>query len=184
VRLQRVCCVSAAGQYVPPLLIFKRKRMVDNLKDGAPPGTIFACQESGWINCEIFGKWLQQFMHQQITECCCYLMAMQATPKIWKPSMAHEAGVIMLSFPPHCSDRVQPFDVSFYGPTIDFFHQLITTDHNPDTELCHSFCDVEYFWTISAVIFSWNFNIPLQISNKTAVILYARFLGRFPIWTR
>jgi len=35
-----VCCCRATGQYVPPLLIFKRKHMVDNLKDGAPPGTV------------------------------------------------------------------------------------------------------------------------------------------------
>lgn len=37
-----VCCASAAGLFVPPLIIFKRKRAKDELRDGVPPGTIFA----------------------------------------------------------------------------------------------------------------------------------------------
>ncbi|KAJ4439343.1 hypothetical protein ANN_07465 [Periplaneta americana] len=37
-----VCCASAAGQYIPPMLIFKRTRAKDELMDGAPPGTVFA----------------------------------------------------------------------------------------------------------------------------------------------
>ena len=41
-----VCCISASEQYVPPLLIFKRKRMVDNLKDGAPPGTVLPAKKA------------------------------------------------------------------------------------------------------------------------------------------
>ncbi|CAM1305622.1 Uncharacterised protein g4127 [Pycnogonum litorale] len=42
-----ICCVSASGMYVPPMLIFPRKRMKDELKVNAPPGTTFACQENG-----------------------------------------------------------------------------------------------------------------------------------------
>lgn len=50
-----VCCANAAGNFVPPLIIFKRKRAKDELRDGAPPGTIFAFNpDSGYINKEIF----------------------------------------------------------------------------------------------------------------------------------
>jgi hypothetical protein len=34
-----VICMSASGSYVPPMVIFARKRMKEELKDGAPPGT-------------------------------------------------------------------------------------------------------------------------------------------------
>ncbi|CAH1997749.1 unnamed protein product [Acanthoscelides obtectus] len=57
-----VCCLNAAGNYVPPMLIFKRIRFKDELKAGAPPGTEFACSESGWITSELFVKWLQHFI--------------------------------------------------------------------------------------------------------------------------
>uniref|UniRef100_A0A1Y1LVY9 HTH CENPB-type domain-containing protein n=1 Tax=Photinus pyralis TaxID=7054 RepID=A0A1Y1LVY9_PHOPY len=38
-----VICMSAGGNFVPPMLIFSRQRMKQELKDGAPPGTIFEC---------------------------------------------------------------------------------------------------------------------------------------------
>ncbi|KAF2879745.1 hypothetical protein ILUMI_26426 [Ignelater luminosus] len=40
---------SAAGQYIPPMLIFPRQRMKQELMDGAPPGAVSACHESGWM---------------------------------------------------------------------------------------------------------------------------------------
>lgn len=35
-----VTCMSAAGQYVPPMLVFSRKNMKSELLNGTPPGTI------------------------------------------------------------------------------------------------------------------------------------------------
>lgn len=40
---------------------------------------------------------------------------------------AKENGVIMLSFPPHCSHRLQPLDVGVYGP---FKHYCATAQDN------------------------------------------------------
>ena len=57
-----VVCVSAAGSFVPPMLIFSRKRMNAQLTDRAPPGTIFACNESGWMRTEVFKKWFAHFV--------------------------------------------------------------------------------------------------------------------------
>jgi hypothetical protein len=33
-------CFSASGQYIPPLIIFPRVRMKEELMDGMPPGSI------------------------------------------------------------------------------------------------------------------------------------------------
>ncbi|KAJ4432800.1 hypothetical protein ANN_21439 [Periplaneta americana] len=58
-----VCCASAAGQYIPPMLIFKRTRAKDELMDGAPPGTVFAFNpDSGYIYKELFVKYLHHFI--------------------------------------------------------------------------------------------------------------------------
>ena len=56
-----VCCFSASGTYVPPMMIFKRKRLPDELKIGAPPGSNVRCNESGWMTKELFVKWLKHF---------------------------------------------------------------------------------------------------------------------------
>jgi len=44
-----VCCVSATGHYIPPMLIFPRARMKPGLFDDAPVGAIGAANPSGWI---------------------------------------------------------------------------------------------------------------------------------------
>ena len=53
-----IFCVNAAGNHNPIMLIYKRKRMKDELLNDAPPGTISCCNESGWMNNETFSKWI------------------------------------------------------------------------------------------------------------------------------
>ena len=47
---------------VPPMLIFKRKRFKNELKDGAPPLTIFGCSDSGWLTTDSFALWIRHFI--------------------------------------------------------------------------------------------------------------------------
>jgi hypothetical protein len=48
--------VSASGFYVNSMLIYPRKRMKESLSYGAPPGTVFRCQEAGWtLKCSVNG---------------------------------------------------------------------------------------------------------------------------------
>ena len=39
-----ICAKSAAGEFVPPGMIYPRMRMKNELKNGVPPGTKFYCQ--------------------------------------------------------------------------------------------------------------------------------------------
>jgi hypothetical protein len=54
--------MSAAGMFVPPLLIFERLRFKFELSTGAPPGTQFACTDNGWITSDVFVQWLIHFI--------------------------------------------------------------------------------------------------------------------------
>ena len=56
-----VCCVSAPGRYIPPMVIFKRKRMPDALKEGAPPGSLITSNDSGWMEHASFLAWMKHF---------------------------------------------------------------------------------------------------------------------------
>ena len=57
-----VVSMSASGIFVPPLIIFPRKNFSHLLTRGAPAGSIFRCQQSGWINTEAFMDWFQHFV--------------------------------------------------------------------------------------------------------------------------
>jgi len=56
--------MSPTGHFIPPLLVrvFPRKYMNPELMNGIPPGSIHACQLSGWIQNEIFTKWFINFI--------------------------------------------------------------------------------------------------------------------------
>lgn len=45
-----VCCMSASGGYIPPMIIYPRKRMASVLQVNGPIGAIYHCSDNGWIN--------------------------------------------------------------------------------------------------------------------------------------
>jgi hypothetical protein len=57
-----VTCMSASGTYVPPLTVFPKKNMKQELMNGAPVGSISTCHPSGWIQKDIFTKWFDHFL--------------------------------------------------------------------------------------------------------------------------
>lgn len=56
-----IICCNPTGIYVPPMMIFKRKRMKSELIDHAPPGTIGRCSDSGWIETDLFMDYIKHF---------------------------------------------------------------------------------------------------------------------------
>nr|XP_026484877.1 uncharacterized protein LOC113392594 [Vanessa tameamea] len=117
-----VCCASAAGFFVPPLIIFKRKRAKDELRDGAPPGTIFEFNpDSGFINKEIFTLWLKHFVETvKPTPEKKVLLVLDGhtshTKNLEAITYAKAHNVILLSLPAHTTHKLQPLDVSFFKP--------------------------------------------------------------------
>ncbi|XP_023310354.1 uncharacterized protein LOC111691547 [Anoplophora glabripennis] len=55
-------CVSAAGSYMPPMLIFPRKRMKAELLNNSAPGTTSHCNASGWMTTDVFVSWFKSFI--------------------------------------------------------------------------------------------------------------------------
>ena len=56
--------VSAAGGTIPPLAIFDRAVLRQDLTDGEVPDTVYGLTNNGWSNAEIFDIWFNnQFLH-------------------------------------------------------------------------------------------------------------------------
>jgi len=114
-----ICAVSASGSYIPPLFIFARKRMNDQLMRGSPPGSIGMCTSSGWTDSEIFIKWLQHFV--SVTRCSPDFPALiildghHSHKTLQAIDFAREHGITLLTLPPHSTHKLQPLDKSFFG---------------------------------------------------------------------
>ena len=121
-----VICMSASGTFIPPMIIFPRLRMKAELTDGAPPGTIFSCNASGWMQLETFSSWFDHFLvHVKPTDSDPALLIMDGhmthTKNLDVINRARANNVTLLTIPPHCSHKLQPLDVSFMFPLNTFY---------------------------------------------------------------
>lgn len=121
---------SAAGHYVPPFMIFPRVRMKAELLTGAPAETAAACHPSGWMQSTIFVEWLEHFIkHVRPSKEDPVLLLLDGhathTKNIVLIDLARKHGIILLCFPPHCTHRLQPLDVSFMAPLSTFYSQEV-----------------------------------------------------------
>lgn len=119
-------CFNAVGTYVPPMLIYARKRMKEELLDDAPSGFWGTCSDNGWITTKIFFDWFKSFVQfAQPTKEKPVLLLLDGhsshTKNIDLIDYARENNVILLCTPPHCTHKLQPLDVSFMRPLSTYY---------------------------------------------------------------
>ncbi|KAJ8939486.1 hypothetical protein NQ318_022540 [Aromia moschata] len=112
--------VSASGNTVPPMFIFPRKKFKNYFISGGPPECIGAGNASGWVTDKEFYDFMLHFVqHVKPTSESPVLLLLDnhsSHLSIETVNIAKENGVVMLSFPPHCTHKLQPLDVSVFGP--------------------------------------------------------------------
>lgn len=125
-----VACLNAAGHVIPPMIIFKRQRNHPALGNGAPPGSLIEVSESGYINSELFLKWLQHFINfvkPSVNEKVLLVLDGHTThsKNLAAIKLARANGVVLLQLPGHTTHRLQPLDVSVFSPMETYYHEAI-----------------------------------------------------------
>lgn len=121
------CTVNAQGNTLPPFYIFRRVRWNSAFLSGAPNGSTGTANKSAWMTVDIFSeKYLPFFITQ--TRCTpqnpvllildnhCSHVSLEAV------GAAKDAGVVLLTIPPHTSHRLQPLDRTIFGPMKQYFN--------------------------------------------------------------
>ena len=115
-----VYTVRADGCTLPPMLIFPRVNYRRWFIADSPVGTVGAATKSGWINEDIFVEYLDHVIEQ--TGCSKdrkILLIMdnhESHVSLAAIDKAKNNGIVMLTIPPHCSHKMQPLDVTVFGP--------------------------------------------------------------------
>lgn len=120
-QLVTLCvAVSAGGNSIPPFLIYPRVNFRDHFLTGAPAGSKGTAHPSGWMTADNFVMFLKHFVHhvKPSKEQPVLLLLDNHDSHLCISAIdyAKENGIVMLSFPPHCSHRLQPLDLSVFGP--------------------------------------------------------------------
>ncbi|XP_045474905.1 MFS-type transporter clz9-like [Harmonia axyridis] len=102
--------ISAVGASIPPLYIFPRVRMKDQFLYGAVPGAVGYAEKSGWMSTRVFLKLLehiQKHTNSGLSNKILLLMDNHETHvSIDAILYAREQGIVLLSFPPHCTHKM------------------------------------------------------------------------------
>lgn len=117
-QLTVMACTCAAGYFIPPMIIFDRKRFVDAWADGEVPGTLYGLSQNGWINSQQFYGWFQHFLEYAPQKRLLLLLldghSLHYCPESIK--LAAENNIIICALPPHTTHIAQPLDRGCFAP--------------------------------------------------------------------
>jgi hypothetical protein len=120
--------VSASGNSILPFIAFPRKKYRDYFITSGPEGSAGSANKSGWMTGNDF-VFMQHFIkHTRVTKDRPVLLLLdnyQSRLAIKVLDLAKENGVVLLSFPPHTSHKLQSLDRSVYeyGPFRKFVNR-------------------------------------------------------------
>ncbi|XP_049845348.1 uncharacterized protein LOC126298071 [Schistocerca gregaria] len=98
-----VCCMGAGGSYIHPGIKFSWKRMKESLKNGAPPGSLMMCSDTGYINSDLHLTWSRLSLNAVL--------------------YCRDHNIHVLTIPPHHSHKMQALDRYLCKPLKDFHSQ-------------------------------------------------------------
>lgn len=117
--------VSASGNSVPPFFLFPRQRMDTSFLDNVSSGTAGFANGSGWMCQEEFVRYMRHFINfvkPSVRSPVLLLMDNHGSHlSVDAIDLAIANGVHIVSFPPHCSHKLQPLDVSVFGPVKTYY---------------------------------------------------------------
>ncbi|EGI66260.1 hypothetical protein G5I_05223, partial [Acromyrmex echinatior] len=112
--------VSAIGNMIPPFFIFPRAHYKDHFIQEGPLGSAGDVNPLGWMEEEHFIKYCQHFVrHVRPSKEKPVLLLLdnhESHLSIEALDYLKENGITVLSFPYHCSHKLQPLDRSVYEP--------------------------------------------------------------------
>ena len=112
--------MSPSGVHVPPVMLFHRKNMNARLMKGAPSGAKGYASANGWMDNALFLKYLEHFIDfvRPCTEnkILVILDGHQSHKSLQVIDMARANHITIITLPPHTSHRLQPLDITFFGP--------------------------------------------------------------------
>ena len=124
--------ISASGNSISPHFIFPQVKFQRHFLNGAPPGSKGCANPSGWMTEEHFLDFLKHFVeHVHCIHKKPFLLLLDNHEShicIKVLDFTKENGIVMLSFPPHCT-RLQSLDRSIYGPFKKYFNTVADEWH-------------------------------------------------------
>ena len=124
--------INAVGQSVPPVFIIPRRRWNDTFMRNTIYGSKGILNPNGWMNGECFVETLQH-LHEKSgssveNKILLIMDNAECHMNIHVVEYAIKNGIVIVTLPPHTTDKLQPLDVSVFGPFKTYLRSLLN-DH-------------------------------------------------------
>lgn len=117
--------ISATGNTIPPVFVFPRVHFKEFMLHGAPTGSLGVANKSGWMTeinfLEAFKHFVKHSKPSPESPVLLLLDNHESHISLNVVNYAKTNNVVLLTFPPHTSHRLQPLDVALYGPFKTYF---------------------------------------------------------------
>ena len=114
-----VGCINAAGQSLPPFVIFDAKSLNVEWTVGEVPGTTYGLSDNGWIDMELFKGWLKDHFLKFAVSSRPLLLLLDGHSSHYNPEairLAKANDIILFTLVPHTTHEMQPLDTAVFGP--------------------------------------------------------------------
>ena len=112
--------INAAGHGFPPVFIIAQKKMNADFLRGTTAGTTVLLQSNGWMDHEHFVETLQHLHKVSYSSVENKILLIMDNAvchmSIHAVEYAIQHGIVIVTLPPHTTAKLQPLDVSIFGP--------------------------------------------------------------------
>ena len=121
--------INAVGQSIPPVFIIPRVRWNPAFMWNTVFGAKGILHPNGWMNGDCFVKTLQH-LHEKAqssvdNKILLIMDNAECHMNIHVVEYAIQHGIVIVTLPPHTTDKLQPLDVSVFGPFKTFLRSLL-----------------------------------------------------------
>lgn len=131
-------CVNALGTSIPPMIIFKGKRLKPELYDNLPPGSLVEKSVKGYMTNELFKEFLKHLARYKTPGKCLLIFDGAACHlDLSIVEVADSLDIALYCLPSNTTHELQPLDKAVYR---SFEHHwdselLLFKEQNPDKKL-------------------------------------------------
>ena len=168
-----LACGSASGYCIPPMVVFDRKTLRQDMTVGEVPGTFYGLSENGWMDTELFQEWFKNHFLVHAPPMRPLLLLLDGHSSHYQPELLRIAAaesVVLFCLPPHTTHILQPLDNGVFGSLKRCW-----------SEECHRYCSRNPGRVVNRYNFSEIFHSTWMKSMRMEnVVSSFRKVGVFP----
>ena len=158
-----IAAVVASGEALPPILLFDTKTVKESHLRYCDREVILKGTGTGWSSSEIFVEWVEQVLVPRLNPLCnpynkivLFLDGSRTHLGVRGLTVCKKAGVPVVLFPSHTTDRIQPLDRALFRGVKCRYRQLQNNfiksnlGRSPGVARFVSFAEQAWYQTVSS----------------------------------